>query len=145
MNQRNKYLMRWLLAACLGSLTLTAKAELALIVHPSNTEMHVSIDQVQQIYLGKLTALPRGGKIVPVDQKDGSPTKEKFYTSVMKRDAAQMKSYWSKLIFSGQGVPPAVTGDDRDVKSWVARNANGFGYVDSAVVDSSVKVLLSVP
>ena len=145
MDPRKKQTTQCLLVGALLLLAPAAQAGLALIVHPSNTETQLTLDQAQQIYLGRLTALPRGGKIKAVEQKDGSPTKEKFYATVLKKDAAQMRSYWSKLIFSGQGVPPAVAGDDGDVKNWVARNSNGLGYVDSAVVDSSVKVLLTVP
>lgn len=136
---------RWLLAVGIAGLSLSARAELAIIAHPGNPETRLSVEQVQLIYLGKVTSFAMGGKVTPVDQKDGGVSKEKFLSAVLGRSAAEVKAYWSKLIFSGQGVPPAVAGGDVEVKNWVARNPAGLGYIDSSAVDSSVKVLLTVP
>jgi len=62
-----------------------------------------------------------------------------------KKNASKLKSYWSKMIFSGKAIPPEVVGDDAAVISWVASTKNGIGYVDSSAVNDSVKVLLRVP
>jgi len=56
-----------------------------------------------------------------------------------------MKAYWSKMIFSGKAAPPAVFDNDAAVKSWVASNTDGIGYIDSSQVDVSVKVILTIP
>lgn len=120
-------------------------AKIAIVTHPGNTEAKLTIEQVQDIYLGRTTALPSGKRVVPVDQKDTSPSKMRFLELVLKREPGQVKAHWSKLIFSGQGVPPAVVGGDAEIKSWVARNPESLGYMDAAQVDGSVKVLLAVP
>lgn len=146
MRAHRKNASHWLLAVGIATLSLSARAELAIVAHPSNPEARLSVEQVQRIYLGKVTSFPlSGSRVTPVDQKDGGASKEKFLSAVLGKSATEVKAYWSKLIFSGQGVPPAVVGGDVEVKSWVARTPAGLGYIDSTAVDSSVKVLLAVP
>jgi len=129
----------------IGPLDAQPPARIAIVAHPSNTETRLTVEQAQDIYLGRTTVFPSGKRVVPVDQKDSSPSKARFLELVLKRDAGQLKAHWSKLIFSGQGVPPAIVGTDSEIKSWVARNPDSLGYIDAAQVDSSVKVLLDVP
>lgn len=131
--------------ALIGTSQAQAPAKIAVVAHPSNTETQLTIEQVQDIYLGRTTIFPNGKRVVPVDQKDSSPSKAQFLELVLKRNAGQVKSHWSKLIFSGQGVPPAVVGTDPEIKNWVARNPDALGYIDATHVDGSVKVLLIVP
>lgn len=137
--------------AALAAMTLVGAsqaqtpAKLAVVAHPSNAETKLTLEQVQDIYLGRTTIFPGGKRVVAVDQKDSSPSKGRFLELVLKRDAGQVKAHWSKLIFSGQGVPPAVVGADAEVKSWVARNPDALGYLDASQADGSVKVLLTLP
>lgn len=144
MKNRKRDVALWLVAG-VAFVGVSAKADIAIIAHPSNAETRLTVEEVKQLYLGRLTSLPQGGKAVLVDHKDGSATKEQFLAKVLNKTASELKAHWSRLIFSGGGVPPAVIGGDQDVKSWVARNPNGVGYIDRTVVDGTVKVLLTVP
>ena len=94
--------------------------------------------------LGKNSALPGGGAATPVDQADGSPLRDQFYTKVSSKSAAQMKAYWAKQIFTGKGQAPKEAGDSAAVKAAVAGNPNLIGYIDRSAVDATVKVLLTV-
>lgn len=132
-------------AAIFLSLHGAAHAEVVIVTHPGNAESQLNIEEVRDIYLGKSTTFPKGGKVVVVDQKDGAAAKDVFFAKVLKKDPGQYRSHWAKLIFSGKAVPPSVMGNDADVKSWIARNPDGLGYIDKGAVDGSVKVLLSVP
>lgn len=140
-----KPLRKITLAATMALLCATAQAELAIIAHPSNPESQISLDTARDIYLGRATTLPAAGKVVAVDQKEGSPAKTDFQAKVLRMDAGRVKSHWSKLIFSGQGVPPSIMSGNAEVRAWVATNPNGIGYIDKQSVDDSVKVLLTVP
>ena len=55
-----------------------------------------------------------------------------------------MKAYWSKLVFTGKGTPPAELANEAAVLSHVAANPDAIGYVDAASVDGSVKVVLTI-
>lgn len=126
-----------LAAASLGAAAL-AQAEVAVIVNAGASAAPSQAD-VANIFLGKNKSL-KG-----VDQKDWNPTKEKFYTSVTNKNEAQLKSYWSGLVFTGKGQPlPSVAGD-ADVVAKVAAEADAIGYVDKAAVTDKVKVLFTLP
>ena len=137
-----RYMM---LATTIMFFSISAHAEIVLIAHPGNTQAQISLDTARDIYLGKVTTFPGGGKVIAVDQKDNTPAKTAFQEKVLKMSSGQVKAHWSKLIFSGAGVPPSVVGGNNEVRNWVASNPNGLGYIDKQAVDSSVKVLLSIP
>lgn len=133
--------------AAVVALTLSGAvfAEVAVIVHPSSSVSALTEDDVARIFLGKSKSFPGGGQAVPFNQTEGSATRDKFNEAVCKKNASQYKAYWSQLVFTGKGTPPKDVGDDAAVKAQVASNPNGIGYVDSSLVDASVKVVFKVP
>jgi len=128
-----------------ASISSVAWAEIAVIANTANPEASLTVAQAKKIFLGKRTSFPGGSWAEPVDQAEGSATRDAFYQKAAHKDAAQMKAYWSKMIFSGKATPPEIVGDDAAVKAWVAGNKDGIGYIDSSAVDGSVKVLLTLP
>lgn len=137
---RNAVLIAGLLIA-----SSSAYAELALIAHPDNPTEALTARQVKRIYLGKDRSFPGGGKVTAVDQDTGSAAREQFYAKVVKRSASKLNAYWSKRMFAGKGTPPKTVGDNDAVKSWITKHPDGLGYVDAAVLDGSVKVLMMIP
>jgi ABC-type phosphate transport system substrate-binding protein len=120
-------------------------ADLAVIVHPDNPLAKLSKEELKRIYLGKDKTFPGGDKIQAADQPEGSPGRGRFYTAVVERSDAQMRSYWSQLVFAGKDTPPEVVGNDGAIKKWVAEQKNRIGYVDGGAVDGSVKVVMRLP
>lgn len=125
-------------ALLLLSLTSVAVAEVAVIVNPSVTEAPSRSD-VTNIFLGKDKSL-KG-----LDQKGWNPTKEKFYARMTSKSETQLKAYWAGLVFTGKGQPMASVADDAAMVAKVAAEADAIGYVDSAAVNDSVKVLFTLP
>lgn len=119
-------------------------AELVVIAHPSNPETSLTMAEAKKIFLRKSKYLPSGGSVTPIDQPDASPTKDNFYAKVAGMNPSQLAKYWSKLIFSGKGAPPAQEAGDLQVRARIASNPSSIGYVDSSVVNNSVKVLLTI-
>jgi ABC-type phosphate transport system substrate-binding protein len=136
-----------IIAVFLCSLTMFSAnfvyAETAVIVSSSNANASLDSDTVSRIYLGKSSNFPSGDQAVPVDQSEGSATRDAFNGSVLGKSSSQLKAYWSRLIFTGKGTPPKEVGDDAAVKKLVAANPNMIGYIDSAAVDDTVKVVLT--
>lgn len=122
------------------ALSGVAFAEVAVIVNPANADA-ITKDDIQKIYLAKTKTFPGGKTAIPVDQAEGSPVRVEFVTKVIEKDEAQMKSYWSRLIFTGKGVPPKVAANDAEVKDMVARNPDVIGFIDAAAADATVKVV----
>ena len=129
-----------LCALLFSSVASIASAEVAVIVNPDNGD-EISKDYVQKIYLAKTKVFPSGHTAIPVDQTEGSATRIEFLTKVIEKDEAQMKSYWTRLIFTGKGVPPNALADDSKVKDLVSRNPDAIGFIDAASVDGTVKVV----
>ena len=128
-----------LLSAALGlALTGLAQAEVAVIVNPGAAKAP-SQAEVANIFLGKDKSM-KG-----YDQAGWNATKEAFYTKVTSKNEAQLKSYWSGLVFTSKGQPLPSVGGDADVVAKVAGEADAIGYVDAAAVNDSVKVLFTLP
>lgn len=130
------------LATC-GSMAAHAD-QLVVVVGASSTAPKLSSDQVSAIFLGNVKSFPNGEKAIPVDQTAGSPAYGQFYGLVAGRSEAQIKAYWSRMVFTGKGAPPQEAGDAAAVKKLVASNPNLVGYIDASQVDGSVKVLAEI-
>lgn len=129
----------------LTALTLTGfmaltQAGSVVVVGSSSPIGASSENDVVKAFLGKKKELG-GVSVVPIDQGEGNPARNDFYANIVKKSEAQLKSYWSRLIFTGKGQAPQVVGGDAEVKSMVASNPNLIGYIDESAVDGSVKVV----
>ncbi len=141
---RRQHGRRWLLAAALALAAGAAQAGIAVIVNPQAGVEQLSKAQVKAIFLGKRKKLPSGEAAQPVNQDEASPLYAAFAKKVLGKSPARLKSYWSAQIFSGRATPPKAVGGDDAVKRFVASTPGGIGYVDSAAVDGSVRVVLEV-
>jgi ABC-type phosphate transport system substrate-binding protein len=128
---------------CLAlSLTGTrTRADVVAVVSAKSAITALSADQVADIFLGKMSRYPNGILAVPVDLSDGSAERDQFYVKVAGRTPAQIKAYWSKIIFTGRGQPPKTVPNDLDMKKYVAANVAAIGYIDEKMVDDTVRVL----
>lgn len=135
-------IMHAIIGCTLAGAATLASAEVVVVVAANSPVTSITASQAADIFLGKAKELPGGGAAVPVDLQEGSSERDEFYTSVAGKSAAQMKAYWSKIIFSGKGQPPEEVADSASVKKLVAGNPNAIGYIDKAAVDGTVKAVL---
>ncbi|WP_333798423.1 phosphate ABC transporter substrate-binding protein [Rheinheimera sp.] len=128
---------------CVAALLLSqlAFAEVAIIVHPSNSN---ALDEatVAKIFLGREKSFADGKSVVPVSLSESSAASTAFNDTVLKKSSSQLKAYWSKLVFTGKGTPPKEITSDEEMIKLVATNPSLIGYVDASKVDASVKVAL---
>lgn len=136
--------MKYLKALCAASLLLiwigTANAGVVVIVSADSTIEQLNKGDVSDIFLAKKSAFPNGASAVPVDQVENSADRETFHEMVTGMSGRQLKSYWSKLVFSGKGEPPKEV-SDAEIVSEVAADPSKIGYVDSSRVTDSVRVV----
>lgn len=118
-------------------------AEVAIIVHPSNTNVLDAVT-VSKIFLGRDKSFPDKSPVVPVSLGESSATAAYFNEKVLNKNPSQLKAYWSKLIFTGKGTPPKEVPDDAEVIKLVASNPSLIGYVDAASVNDSIKIALKL-
>jgi ABC-type phosphate transport system substrate-binding protein len=123
-------------AAVFGLAVLAAQAQIVVIVNPAATAP--TKEQVADIFLGKNQSL------TPFDQVESSPIYADFYKKATGRDVAQVKSTWSRIVFSGKGQSPKQLTDSAAVKKAVAADPKAVGYIDKSALDGSVKAALSL-
>ncbi|WP_016955383.1 hypothetical protein [Catenovulum agarivorans] len=123
---------------------IAAFAEVVVVVHPSVAFDSMSADEVSRLFLGKSKKFPDGSTAFPLNQDEGMTARETFNEKICKKNASQYKAYWSKLVFTGKGTPPKDAGDANAVKALISSNPNMVGYIDSSLVDASVKVVFKL-
>lgn len=122
-------------------LSMTAQSAVVVIVHPSNSS-GLDVAAINRLFTGKEKSFANGNKAIPISQVSTAPATDEFNEKVLNKTSAQLKAYWSKLVFTGKGTPPKEMNDDQEVLKLVASNPDTIGYISSAAVDSSVKVVM---
>ena len=117
-------------------------ADIAVVVNPANANA-VSADDLNRLFLGRTSNFADSSKATPLNLAEGHVARDEFDSKVLNRSAAQLKAYWSKLVFTGKGTPPKELADDAAVKAAVAADVTAIGYISSSSVDGSVKVVAS--
>ncbi len=105
---------------------------IALIVNKDNPVKDLTMEQIKDIYTGKITNWKEVGgydsPVVVVSREDGSGTRETFQGIVGFKPEELTKD---SQISDGSG----------NIKSLVERNKNTIGYISFSYVDDSVNVL----
>lgn len=131
----------WLAAA--SSTRAAAADDVVAVVSARSQVAGLNASQVADIFLGKTNRFPDGTLAVPVDLPEESPSRERFYAEYAGKSPAQVKAHWSKIIFTGRGQPPKTMNSGAEAKKFVADNPNAIAYIDSRLVDNSLRVLPS--
>ena len=132
------------LALAAAALAPAQAADLVVIVSARSPVTMLRADQVAAIFLGQSARFPDGQEAVPVDQRIGSPLRDEFYARVASKTPALLKAWWSKMVFTGRGQPPAEAPDSAAVRRRVADNPDTVGYIERAALDASVRPVLVV-
>ena len=133
----------WILIGLALSLTSgVAFADVVVVVSAKSPVAALSNAQVTDIFLGKTIHFPDGGPAVAIDQAEGSSVRDEFYDKVVGKSAAQIKAYWSKIIFTGRGQPPPSVSNSIEMMKRISANPAAIGYIDRSVINDSVKVVL---
>jgi ABC-type phosphate transport system substrate-binding protein len=123
----------------LCSSAMSAFAEFAVIVHPSNTS-NLTSSEITRIFLGKKSTFNDSKQAVPLTLMKGSEIDKDFTRKVLNKSPTQLKAYWAKRLFTGKGAPPKSV-DDKQMIELVSTNPNVIGYIDKSAIDASVKII----
>jgi ABC-type phosphate transport system substrate-binding protein len=136
--------IKWTIFGLTLSLAMAraGKADVVVVVSAKCAVSTLSKDQVMDIFLGKTTRFPDGAPAVPIDQADGSPVRDEFYSTFANKSPAQIKAHWTKIIFTGRGQPPKSVPNSVEVRKLIAANPQAISYIERSALDSTVKVLV---
>lgn len=113
-----------------------------VIVHPSNPTTTITKGKLSKLLLKTTTTWDNGNKVMPVDQKVTSGTRDAVSRAVHGRSARVIKNWWNQQIFAGKGVPPPELASDAKVIAFVLSNPGAIGYVDGAAATGDAKVIV---
>lgn len=129
-----------MLAAPAGAAPTSLFGDTVVVVVSSRSNItEISKIHLADLYMGRTTRFPDGQPAEPVDQRAGSSVRAAFLAEYLDRTESQMKSHWSRLIFTGRGRPPRELGGGEAVRELVARDTRAIGYVDARLVDGSLR------
>ncbi|HYD81834.1 MAG TPA: hypothetical protein VEC06_18695 [Paucimonas sp.] len=128
------------LAALAGLLAAgSARAEIAVITNVNNPATRMFTEQAAQFFLGQSNAF------TPIDQTPDTAIRTEFYKKAANKTLVQVSAIWSRIAFSGKGMPPKEFRSNAEVKKAVAEDPKAIAYIDKSAVDDTVKVLLVIP
>lgn len=127
------------LAFGLGS-TL-AFAEIVVVVSKDNAVETISHAELADLYLGRRSQFPDGSPAVPIDQRESAAAYPRFYADYLDQTPAQVRSHWSRLIFTGRGQPPRSVPNGQAMADAVADDPRAVGYINADRVDSRLRVV----
>ena len=108
-----------------------AKDAIAIIVHPENPIIDLSLSQIRQVFAGKIRSWNEiGGHLRPivlVTREEGSGTREAFQKMVMEKEEINLEA----LVQDSNGAIRQVVGSD----------PNAIGYISLGLVNETVKAL----
>ena len=120
-------------------LPLLANAELVVVTGSNSTINSLTENEVRQLFSGQLKAVA-GQKVQPLDLPSGAADRDEFYRKLMGRSPDQMRAYWTRLIFTGQGKPPREVANPQELTTLVG-SGEYIGYLPADAAGSNVRVL----
>jgi ABC-type phosphate transport system substrate-binding protein len=118
------------------------RADIAVIANIDSGISTMTKQEVEEVFMGRTRILANGDVVLPLDQ---SELRSDFYLKLTNRPIAQINSYWSIILFSGQASKPMQLSDDETVIKTVSKNKGAIGYVNAKNADKKlVRILLDL-
>lgn len=134
--------VRHLLALAVAALAPLAHADFYLIVQAANPQPALTQREAVGIFMGRNRAFHNGEVAQVYDLPRDSTQRAEFYQRLTGMGPAQINSYWARLMFSGQTMPPYAVQDEAAMVAVVKSNANAIGWVRKEPNDKALRVLL---
>lgn len=136
--------MRRILSILLLLLPSCVLADLLVIVNAANPVRSMTAEEVAGLYLARSRNFPNGEFALVFDQPRDSHQRERFFKLVANMGVGQVNTYWSRLMFSGQEIPPQVLPSEQALIDIVRRNPGAIGYVSGVPKDPNLRVVLHI-
>lgn len=133
--------MRILFIGLLFLLPTYSFAEVSVVVGAGSPITSADAKEIKRVFLGKAKSLG-GTTVTPLNQDGTSATATAFNREALNKSSSQVKAYWSRLVFTGKGIPPKEVASDAEVISRIEGDPTLVGYVDSTAVTGDIKVLI---
>jgi len=125
-----------------GYAQTTSGQSLAIIVNQSNPVENLSLTELRRIFLGERSHWPNGRRITLVIMPPGEPEREAILREVCRMNEKDYNNHFLHGLFTGEVfASPKTLSTPVGVRKFVFNVPGAIGYVRTADVDDSVKVL----
>ena len=124
------------------ALSLITNAQISVVVGAGSSQT-ADESTAKNMFSMVKTSWADGSKVVIADQGNTQTGKD-FYSGFMGTTTSKIRAKQAKAYLSGKSSKPINCSTDEDVKKAVAGNPNAIGYIHSASVDETVKVLFKI-
>jgi ABC-type phosphate transport system substrate-binding protein len=121
-----------------------ARADIYVIVNANNAMRPLTNKEAIDLFMGRTRTFPNGDYVLACDLQRDHASRVRFYQSLTGMTQAQLNSYWSRLMFTGQVMPPQTIGSEAAMLEMVRRNPGAIGYVGQEPQDKGVRVVLTI-
>ena len=124
-----------LLLVLTATIPLATRADPFVVIVNPESEKELDRDDIREIYLG------RRDDWVPLELLEDNPLRESFHDEITGRTNAQLRSHWSRQVFTGRGYPPEEIEKESEVVLRVSEEPAAIGYVSPDAVSDDVTVV----
>lgn len=128
----------------LGVCTASAGASLVVVMNTNSNVDSLTREEVINIFLGRFRQLPNGQAALPIDQSQDPELQADFYQRLVNKKPAEIRAYWSRLVFSGKTSPPYQAKSDQDSLQWLLGTPGGVGYMRSDARPPQLKAIFTL-
>ena len=133
-----------ILLALLLALALPARADFYIVVHASNPQKALTQKAAVDLFMGRSRAFANGDFALIFDLPRDNPRRAAFYQALTGMSVAQVNSYWSRLMFSGQSVPPQALPDETAMLGILRRNPSALGWLSKEPSEPGLRTVLVI-
>ena len=130
------------LAAAAAAATPPAAADFFIVTHVGSAQPALTQKEAVDLFMGRNRAFANGDFARTLDLPRDHPRRAAFYQALTGMNAVQVNSYWSRLMFSGQNMPPQALPDEAAVIDAVKRNPSALGWLSKEPTDKQLRTLL---
>jgi len=137
---RNTFLLVVLFSSLI--VTARARADYYIVVNANNPQPALTQSDAVNLFMGRSRAFSDGNFALVFDLPRDNPKREGFYRKLTGMSLAQITSYWSRLMFSGQNLPPQPLPNEATMIEIIKYNPNAVGWLSTAPTDKGLRTVL---
>lgn len=137
-----RFIFSILLIISVSQFGLAYSGDIAIVVNKENITDEISFEHLVKIFKQEKQFWNDGKKIYVIMQEVGSFEKEIILKKIYKMNDQELKKFWLNKIFKGDiSSFPKTLSSSESVKRFVSQVPNAIGFIDTSLVDESIKVL----
>ncbi|WP_166425132.1 hypothetical protein [Paraglaciecola sp. 20A4] len=136
--------LRTLMFSVAAMFACQVQADFYVVVQSDNPQAFITKKEAVNLFMGRSRAFSNGDFALIFDLPRDDPKRAAFYLSLTGWAPAKVNSYWSRLMFSGQSMPPQPLPDELAMINIVERNPSALGWLSQPPTNPSLRTILVI-